>query len=106
MDFLKSDIALRMKAAYKDNKLKREQPFVMADEKGRLIQGIIDAYFIENEEIVLVDYKTDYVQNESELIKKYSVQLEYYARALEKINGRSVKDKIIYSTHLNKCLKV
>ena len=69
-DFLKSDIAARMKDAFFRKELKREQPFVF-EEKGMLIQGIIDAYFIEDDKIVIVDYKTDRVKAVSELADRY-----------------------------------
>lgn len=69
-----------------------------------LVQGIIDAYFMEEEEIVLVDYKTDRVKRgqEQKLIDLYHVQLEDYARALERMTGKRVKEKIIYSFTLHK----
>ena len=68
-----------------------------------LVQGIIDLYF-ENEQgnIVLVDYKTDYVQNEEELIEKYRVQLDLYKKALEQAIGKKVEKTYIYSIYLNK----
>ena len=69
-----------------------------------LVQGIIDAYFMEEDEIVLVDYKTDRVKRgqEQKLIDLYHVQLEDYARALERMTGKRVKEKIIYSFTLQK----
>lgn len=65
-----------------------------------MLQGIIDLYFIENNEIVLVDFKTDNV-NENELVKRYKIQLELYKRALEEITGLKVKECIIYSLKSN-----
>ena len=65
-----------------------------------LIQGIIDAYFIEEDEIVLVDYKTDWVNSADVLVQKYKEQLAYYQRALEQMTGKKVKEKIIYSVSL------
>ena len=64
-----------------------------------LVQGIMDAWFQEGEELILVDYKTDYVRrNEKEKLReKYQVQLESYADALERMTGRKVREKIIYS---------
>ena len=58
-----------------------------------------DAYFMVEEEIVLVDYKTDRVKRgqEQKLIDLYHVQLEDYARAMERMTGKRVKEKIIYS---------
>ena len=68
-----------------------------------LVQGIIDLYYINKEdELVLVDYKTDYVSNEQELVQKYSKQLELYKRALEEALSRKVINTYIYSTYLNK----
>lgn len=64
-----------------------------------LLQGIIDCYFYEDDEIVLVDYKTDYVYNESgiaEIKQRYETQLELYAQALEKITHKRVKEKKLY----------
>ena len=65
-----------------------------------LVQGIIDAYFMEGDEIVLVDYKTDRVKRgqEQKLIDLYHVQLEDYARALE----RDRKSTRLNSSHWNK----
>lgn len=103
-DFLSSDIGLRMKAAFDRNQLKREQPFVMHDKSGMLVQGIIDAYFIEDGQIILVDYKTDAVTHEKELVDKYHVQLDYYADALERLCKMPVGEKIIYSRKLKKSI--
>lgn len=52
-----------------------------------LVQGIIDAFFIEDNEIVLVDYKTDYVKigMESVLIKRYKKQMDYYEKAISRM---------------------
>ena len=62
------------------------------------LRGIIDCYFEENGEIVLIDYKTDYLKDgeEEEIKKKYGIQLDYYSRALEKITGLRVKEKYLY----------
>ena len=71
-----------------------------------MLQGIIDLFFIENGEIVLLDYKTDNLENEEEFIKRYSVQLKYYKIALEKIIGLPVKETLIYSFKLKRCIKL
>ena len=70
-----------------------------------LVQGIIDLYYIDKDDkLVLVDYKTDYVDNgkEDELVEKYRKQLELYERALEKALHQKVDRVYIYSTWLNK----
>ncbi|NLE24580.1 MAG: helicase-exonuclease AddAB subunit AddA, partial [Clostridiaceae bacterium] len=63
-----------------------------------LLQGVIDCFFEEEDGVVLVDYKTDYVPNGKEYIlqERYKFQLDYYARALEHITGKRVKAKYIY----------
>ena len=103
--FVNSDLAIRMGNAYKSGQLYREQPFIFSFE-GLLVQGIIDAYFIEEGEIVIVDYKTDRVGDLSELSDRYHVQLEYYARALSSLLTLPVKELIIYSTRLKKTVNV
>ncbi len=62
-----------------------------------LIQGIIDVFFEEDGELVVADYKTDAVKEARELVGRYRVQLDYYAQALERLCGKRVKQKIIYS---------
>ena len=67
-----------------------------------LVQGIIDLYYInENDELILVDYKTDYIKEKEELIEKYSKQLALYKRALEEALDKKVSKIYIYSTCLN-----
>ena len=111
--FLSTDLAKRMANAEKSGQLYREQPFVLgisADELNGefpedelvLIQGVIDVYFEENGELVVADYKTDRVEDGKELVEKYRKQLEYYARALQQLTGKRVKEKIIYSFRLHK----
>ena len=60
--------------------------------------------YIEEGEIVLVDYKTDVVENEKELIDRYHVQLDYYAVALKRLLKLPVKEKVIYSRKLRKSI--
>ena len=63
-----------------------------------VVHGIIDLYFVENNEIVLVDYKTDKIfGNLSALAKKYKIQLDLYKEALEESTSKKVKECIIYS---------
>lgn len=117
--FSKSFLAVRMKEAAQRGQLYREQPFVIAmpanqikkeyeTEEEILVQGIIDAYFEEEDGLILVDYKTDKVQKgqEKELAEKYTVQMQYYKKALEMITDREVKEIYIYSTGLGKAVLV
>ena len=71
-----------------------------------LVQGIIDAYFEEEGELVVLDYKTDQIYDENELAEKYHAQLDYYARALEQMSGKKVKEKIIYSFTMRKEISI
>ena len=72
-----------------------------------LVQGIIDLYYInENDEIILVDYKTDFVESEDELIEKYKTQLFLYKKALEEALNMKVNSIYIYSTFLGKEIKI
>lgn len=116
-EFVQSNIGGRMKAAAIRGELWREQPFCImvsgkeVDESYPadseiLIQGIIDALFIEAEEYIIVDYKTDRVDNASELAERYALQLKYYAKAIEQITGKRVKERIIYSVGLGEEISV
>lgn len=107
--FVQSDIGKRAASAVRSGKARREQPFVF-EYGGQLIQGIIDMYFEEDGELVLIDYKTDRVNKsaagEQELVKRYAIQLNYYAKALAQLTGKCVKEKIIYSFTLGKGIKI
>ena len=72
-----------------------------------LVQGIIDLYFVdENGKIVLVDYKTDFVKEQEELIAKYKEQLMLYKKAIEEALDKTVDEVYIYSTYLNKEINI
>jgi ATP-dependent helicase/nuclease subunit A len=73
-----------------------------------MLQGIIDCYFEEDGEIILVDYKTDYYKegNEELMEERYKVQLEYYAKAIEVITNKKVKEKYLYLFYNNEELEV
>ena len=74
-----------------------------------LVQGVIDLYYINSDdELVLVDFKTDYVENRDEesLINKYRTQLELYKNALEQATKRKVDRIYIYSTYLEKKIEL
>ncbi|MBQ6475270.1 MAG: UvrD-helicase domain-containing protein [Clostridia bacterium] len=94
-----SGLGRRFREKQKKGSLMRETPFTLSDEHGMLIQGVIDAWFEEEDGIVLVDFKTDALGDKglSSLTEKYAVQLDWYARALEKLTGKKVKERIIYS---------
>ena len=109
--FAKSSLGRRMAAAEERGSLFREQPFVLGvdasflneewpEDETVFVQGIIDAFFYEDGEIVLMDYKTDRVKDSRELTGRYRVQLDSYARALSRVLDAKVKEKIIWSVAL------
>lgn len=118
--FMETELGRNMQKAYIKQLLYREQPFIMevganevgqdfpADEKV-LIQGIIDAFYIEDDEVFIVDYKTDRVPKENGeqiLIERYKKQLELYCGAIKQITGMNVRDCYIYSVALNKAISI
>jgi ATP-dependent helicase/nuclease subunit A len=61
-----------------------------------LVQGVIDCCFMEDGAWVLIDYKTDYVQDEKAVLERYTPQLQLYHRALTEITGIPVKEDVIF----------
>ena len=106
--FLHSSIGKRVQMASRNGTYFAEQPFVIGREAKEvypetnseeyiLVQGIVDVYFEEDGQLIVLDYKTDRVREADELVKRYHTQLEYYADALYKLTGKPVKEKVIYS---------
>ena len=109
--FVGSETGERMKRAALAGKLYREKPFVMSfsEEDMTLIQGIIDVFWVEEDGIVLLDYKTDAVANPQELILRYEEQLNLYADALNRVfadTGLKVKEKLIYAFKFGEVIAV
>ena len=105
-NFLNSDLGKEIKEA---NVVKREEEFVASLPKysNSLIQGVIDLYYInKNGNVVLVDFKTDKINNDDEFIKKYKIQLDIYKEAIEKLTGYRVEKKYIYSFNLDRKIEV
>ena len=65
-----------------------------------ILQGIIDAFIMEEDGIILVDYKTDRVKDGEELRNRYQKQIDLYSEALEQILGKKVKRRVLYSFSL------
>jgi len=121
--FFKTNLGLRMIKAYGQNVLKREMPFHMeisstdidktlpieiyGDEK-IILQGIIDCYFEEDGQIILVDYKTDFVKNGdvAPLVEKYKAQLDYYAKALKGALKKEVKERYLYLFSVDEAIEI
>ena len=112
VDFFASSLGKRMVQADQREELRKEKAFVLGIPAGEiwdcdsrelvLVQGIVDAFFYEDGDIILMDYKTDSVEKPEQLIQRYQAQLDLYARALEEATGKKVREKIIYSFHLKK----
>ncbi|MEG1409634.1 MAG: helicase-exonuclease AddAB subunit AddA [Terrisporobacter sp.] len=123
--FFKSDIGKRVLASHF---IKREQTIysqmnmndiylnnediqnnrAIYEEESLMLRGIIDLYFEENNEILIVDYKTDYIdeENKQEVINRYRKQLDLYGEALEKLTGKKVKDKYLYLFNIDEEVKL
>lgn len=71
-----------------------------------IIQGAVDICFVEDDGVVVLDFKTDRVDNLEILKDTYGEQLNIYAMACEKIFGKKVKQKLIYSFNLSKEIEV
>ncbi|AVD35775.1 helicase-exonuclease AddAB subunit AddA [Clostridioides difficile] len=89
---------VNMKDIYIYEKLINNDDKKLYDEESVMLRGIVDAYFEEDNQIVLVDYKTDFVNEENinQIIEKYKKQLDLYADIIETLTGKSVKEKCIY----------
>ena len=110
--FLCSPLTTRMAEAMEQNRLFRERQFMIGlpakrmnpdfpEEELILVQGVIDCYFEEEGELVLIDYKTDRL-GEEKLRLFYQPQLEIYKEALEQLTNKKVKEMALYSFHLGK----
>ena len=97
------------KAFYINVKASRMYDISKENDENILVQGIIDLYYIDKDgKLVLVDYKTDYVEagKESELVEKYKEQLYLYRDALEMALNRKVDRMWIYSLYLNESIVI
>ena len=115
--FLSSSLGDCFKKAYRENRLFREKHFMRAlpyhslfpertEEDEVLLQGIIDAFIVEDDGIILVDYKTDRVKSEEELRERYRKQIMLYSDALEAILGKKVKRRVLYSFYLGEEVEI
>lgn len=102
----RGDIVYRELPFYTEIDVHRIDPDLPKEVEGDKVrlQGVIDSFFYEDNEVILLDYKTDYVEqgNEEELINKYRMQIQYYKEALEKITKAKIKECYLYSFYLEK----
>ncbi|WP_127166304.1 helicase-exonuclease AddAB subunit AddA [Veillonella sp. CHU732] len=112
-DFFQSDLGQRLLTA---QRVERELPFSMLfpanrvypemlDGEDLFLQGIIDTAFLEDSAWVLVDYKTDRLDEEA-LVERYRIQLMLYKEALERLTPYPVKEVYIYSFRLERAISV
>lgn len=89
---------IKIKDVYIYEDLIKDEDLNLYDDETIMLRGIIDAYFEEDEKIVIVDYKTDFVndENKEEVINRYKKQLDLYAEVVENLTGKEVKEKCIY----------
>ena len=110
--FFNSNLGQRLIAS---KRVERELPFSMLFDGNRVypdvengerlfLQGIIDTVFVEDNQWVLVDYKTDRVKSGDELIRRYKIQMDLYKEALERLTNMPVKASYIYSFRLHEAV--
>ncbi len=117
MHFLNSDIVSRALSCgeyFREYRFTVNIPAFMADDsltgEARdypiILQGSVDLAIIEEDGIIIVDYKTDRVKTAEELKERYKKQLELYKYALEQTTEKTVKSCLIYSVYLSESLEV
>jgi ATP-dependent helicase/nuclease subunit A len=114
--FFRSETGLRIRNA---SGVRREVPFnfrkkasdVLEGYESKtdtmLIQGVIDCFFEEDGQLVLIDYKTDYIgpaNTVDKLVGRYRIQIDLYTEALERITGMPVKERILYLLSINRAV--
>lgn len=125
--FFECSIGKKIVEEYKKNpkNVNRETPFYIEisskilnknlpsqyDKEKTRVQGVIDCFIEEDDGIILIDYKTDYIDIkdkdwEKTIEKRYKVQIDYYTEAIERITGKKVKERYLYLFYLEKQLKI
>ncbi|SFO47292.1 DNA helicase/exodeoxyribonuclease V, subunit A [Pseudobutyrivibrio sp. JW11] len=116
--FLNDDLSDRMSKAAMNGKLYKEKPFVFGSDAKELfddedvtdemilVQGIIDVFFEEDDGIILMDYKTDKVDEDKDLVLRYEKQLKLYKDAIEHAYDVPVKEVLIYSFALERSINI
>lgn len=103
--FLRSDLAARIQKSeqvereYRFSLLRPVRDFSSLDaDDSVLLQGVVDCFFEEDGELVVVDFKTDHVScaQLDERAEHYRPQLEAYSMALTRVMGKKVKEKVLY----------
>lgn len=123
LKFLQSNIGKKVIEAYNENTLKRELPFRVEinastiypnvnektySEEKMLLRGVIDCYFEDGEDGIILDYKTDYVKEDNieEIKARYKVQLDYYSKAIKDAFKKEKVKKYLYLFSLDREVEV
>ena len=132
LEFLRSTLGELFIKAYAEKNLYREQPFmkvltreeiksysagddlglVQGANESQIIQGVIDAFTVEDDKFIVVDYKTDGVlkygaeKGRAQLIDRYKNQLKLYSRAISEILGKTCDGMFIYSFDLSEVIEI
>ncbi|MBR5516803.1 MAG: helicase-exonuclease AddAB subunit AddA [Firmicutes bacterium] len=109
--FAVSELGERIAASNYVCKEKRFNFLTMQDGHQVMVRGIIDCFFEEDDQLVLVDYKTGNSRdvakgNEEAIVQRYSVQMNLYKEALENATGKKVKEIYLYLTDAGKFIKM
>lgn len=115
LTFFKSELGLRV---LNSKNVKREFKFSIllpanelvstTAEDEILFQGVVDCFFEENGELVIVDFKTDYLtdNNLEDKIQQYTGQLASYAKALNLMTGKRVSGAVLYFFSRDMAVKI
>ncbi len=121
LKYLNSDIGRLVHKASLEGRLLREQNFVFSERIDKLfaglsedelsdqevlVQGEIDCLVVGDDGVIVIDYKTDRVSDEQELLNRYSRQLQIYGEAASRTFGREIDKLYIYSFVLNRFIEV
>ena len=115
--FFESSLGQRAIQAAKRGDLFRERPFVMGvpahdlkeewiSDETVFVQGMIDAFFFEDDAAILLDYKTDKIRSAEELADRYRIQVKEYAEAVKRSMQKKVTEKYLWSFRLGRAVRV
>lgn len=79
-----------------------EQSYII-EEKNQVVHGFMDLVIYKKDEVIIVDFKTDAVDNEKKLIDLYAIQLQTYKKAMKKLINVPI-NTYIYAFSLSKCI--
>ena len=103
-EYFRSPLGRRMLAS---PEVHREWGFnLYRPDRDLLVQGVIDSAFLEGDGWVLVDYKTDRVEDEDVFTEIYRPQLRWYAEAVRELTGKPVKETWLYALSRRKAYQV